>query len=81
MEALRSSLDGVATWPETATAVAVRMAADDRVEVLAPLGLDDLFGLVCRHNPGRATREVYRERVRNKRFAERWPALRVLDLD
>jgi len=48
---LRSAADGVATWPETATAVAVRLLPDDRLETVAPCGLDDLFGLVCRRNP------------------------------
>jgi hypothetical protein len=33
---LRSAADGVATWPETATAVAVRLLPDDRLEVVAP---------------------------------------------
>jgi uncharacterized protein len=52
---LRSAADGVATWPETATAVAVRLLPDDRLEAVAPCGLDDLFGLVCRRNPRRVT--------------------------
>jgi uncharacterized protein len=35
---LVSAADGVATWPETATAVAVRLGADDSLEVSAPCG-------------------------------------------
>jgi hypothetical protein len=46
VEPLRSCADAVATWPETASAVAVRLLADDRIEVIAPLGLHDLFDLV-----------------------------------
>src|SRR5829696_2419320 len=48
---LTSAADGVATWPETATAVAVRLLPDDRLQVVAPCGLEDLFGLICRRNP------------------------------
>jgi hypothetical protein len=64
--------------PETATAVAVRLLADDRIEVVAPCGLEDLFGLVCRRNPRRVTVEHYRQRVHDKRIAERWPRVEVL---
>ena len=75
---LTSSADGVATWPETATAVAVRLLPDDRVQVVAPCGLDDLFGLVCRRNPRRVSVAHYRRRVRDKRIAERWPGVEVV---
>ena len=70
---LVSAADGVATWPETATAVAVRLCADDSLEVLAPCGLADLLGGVCRRNPRRVTVEEYRRRVVHKGVAHRWP--------
>jgi len=75
---LTSSADGVATWPETATAVAVRLLPDDRLQVVAPCGLDDLFGLVCRRNPRRVGVQHYQRRLRGKRVAERWPRVRVV---
>jgi uncharacterized protein len=70
---LVSAADGVATWPETATAVAIRLCADDALEVLAPCGLADLVGGVCRRNPRRVTVEEYRRRVLRKQVAQRWP--------
>ena len=76
---LISAADGVATWPETATAVAVRLLPDDHIQVVAPCGLDDLFGLVCRRNPRRASVEHYRRRVRDKRIAARWPGVRIVE--
>jgi uncharacterized protein len=75
---LRSAADGVATWPETATAVAVRLLPDDRLEVVAPCGLDDLFGLVCRRNPRRVTVDHYHRRLHDKRIAERWPRVEIV---
>jgi hypothetical protein len=75
---LASAADGVATWPETATAVAVRLLPDDRIQVVAPCGLEDLFGLVCRRNPRRVTVEHYRKRVHDKRIADRWPEVDVV---
>jgi hypothetical protein len=79
VEPLTCSADGVATWPETATAVGVRLRADDSIEVVAPCGLEDLFGLVCRRNPRRVTVEHYRRRVKSKQIAERWPRVQILD--
>jgi uncharacterized protein len=67
-----------ATWPETATAVAVHLHADDRLEIVAPCGLEDLFGLVCRRNPRRVTVDHYRRRIRDKRIAERWPRVEIV---
>jgi hypothetical protein len=80
VDPLTSSADGVATWPETASAVAVRLHADDSIQVVAPHGLDDLFGLICRRNPRRVTSEQYRRRVERLRIAERWPNVQILDV-
>ncbi len=79
VQPLRSCADAVGTWPETATAIGIRLLADDSIEVIAPCGLEDLFGLICRRNPRRATSEQYRQRVESKRIAERWPRVQILD--
>jgi hypothetical protein len=76
---LTSTSDAVGTWPETATAIGVRLLSDDTIRVVAPCGLDDLFGLICRRNPRWATREQYRRRVENKQVAKRWPRVRIVE--
>ena len=43
-----STADAMIHWLETVTAVGVRLEADDRLTVIAPLGTDDLLGLRCR---------------------------------
>lgn len=70
--------DGVASWPETATCVALRLRGDGTLQVIAPHGLGDLFAMVVRHNGLRASAETYRARVGEKRFGERWPRVRVV---
>jgi hypothetical protein len=67
----------VASWPEYATAVGVWLDAADQVQVIAPLGLDDLWGQRVRRNPARVSLATYRERVRSKRYTERWPQVVV----
>jgi hypothetical protein len=78
VEPLASTADGVATWPETATAVAVRLEPGEQLLVVAPWGLADLLGIVCRRNPRRVTVEEYRRRVAAKRIAERWPGVTIV---
>lgn len=75
----RDTEDAIRHWPETATAVAARWH-DERVEVIAPHGIDDLLQLRVRPTPqfGRKL-DIYRERVRSKDWARRWPKLSIHD--
>jgi hypothetical protein len=75
VEPFGCSADAVATFPETASCVGVRLLEDDDLLVVAPLGLADLLDGVCRHNPARAPESVFRRRVAEKGWRERWPRL------
>lgn len=70
-----SSFDGVANFPETPTAVAIRLI-NNELEIMAPYGLSDLF---CKHvsptpNFGETSDlyAIYRERVSQKSWEEIW---------
>jgi hypothetical protein len=76
VEPFASAADAIATFPETASCVGVRLASDGDLHVVAPFGLEDLLGGVCRHNPTRVSAAFYEERVASKRWRERWPDLR-----
>jgi hypothetical protein len=76
--AFRSSAEAVATFPETATCVGVRLLPDDDMLVVAPHGLDDLLHCICRHNPTRVSAAFYRQRVAAKGWRERWPRMRYV---
>jgi uncharacterized protein len=78
VEPLTSCADAVAMWPETASAIGVRLLADDSIQVVAPCGLDDLFGLICRRNPRRVTEAQYLRRVERLQIAKRWPRVQIL---
>jgi hypothetical protein len=77
LAALRSVHDAVATWPETATCVAVGWRAD-RIDVCAPHGLDDLLHGIWRRNPARVTIQHSRERLARQRIHQRWPKITVI---
>lgn len=55
-------------------AVAVRLEADDSISVAAPFGLDDVFAMVMRPNPGRGTTDNRAAKVTS--IQTRWPSVR-----
>ena len=77
-----SSVDAMSRYPETATAVGVRLLDDGEVELAAPWGVDDLMGMIVRPTPdfdGRRPhlRREYERRVRKKAWPSRWPLVRM----
>lgn len=75
---LKSIAEAVSYWPETATAIAVRIDENQHLEVIAPLGLSDLFELKLRWNDRLVSRGVFEQRVHSKKFLERWPKLEIV---
>ena len=69
--------DAMRFWPETATAVAVRLSESGTIEVAAPFGLDDLFGMTVRPTArfADARHALYGERMQAKRWRDSWPLL------
>ena len=78
VEPLSSLEEAVASWPEYATSVGITLDAQHALRVIAPHGLEDLFSIVVRHNPTRTSIDTYRRRVAQKRYAERWPKVRIV---
>ena len=74
---LRSLDEAVASWPEYATSVGITLDARARLQVIAPWGLDDLFGIKVRRNPTRVSPETYRQRTEQKQYEKRWPRVTV----
>ncbi|EIJ44448.1 hypothetical protein GWL_38870 [Herbaspirillum sp. GW103] len=74
-----SATDALRYWPETATAVAVRLTQTGDVVVAAPLGLQDLWQGVLRPAGAFATvkRAQFVARVHGRGWLERWPLLRL----
>lgn len=78
---VNSLAEAVATWPEYVTSVGVFLTDDDKIEIIAPYGLDDLFTMTVRHNPARATVANYRVRVAQKKYRERWPGVTIVEAE
>ncbi|OTG79615.1 nucleotidyltransferase family protein [Acinetobacter sp. ANC 4648] len=80
IEPLHSIMEALSLWPETATAIAVRLLENGDFDVIAPFGLTDLLGLQLRWNKTLVSSEVFMQRVSAKRFLERWPDLNLIDV-
>lgn len=78
VQPLTSMHDAVGTWPETATAVAVRLNTDNATEICAPLGIDDLLNGVWRRNPRRVTIAQSLARLQRHQPQLRWPGITVI---
>ncbi len=76
-----SSAEALAHWLETPTAVGLRLNEAGGLELLAPLGTEDLLDLTVRPTPHARARKhrlaAYRERMENKNWPAKWPRLRV----
>lgn len=76
----KSSYDGVAHFPETPTAVAVRLHQNNLM-IMAPYGLEDLFEMIVKPTPhflnNHELQSVYSERMKVKKWKETWNDLLI----
>ena len=72
--ALTNSAEALTRFVSPSFAVAARLEADDRMTILAPFGLDDLFALRFRPNPNRSTDHFPKIAAKMK---ARWPEIAV----
>ncbi len=76
----RDIADALAHWPETATAIAVKLGPKG-VEILAPFGVHDVLGMILRPTPAFRTKpEIPLARLEAKGWLSRWPGLRLVGL-
>lgn len=78
-EPYHSVEDAMKRWPETVTAVGISLNSYDQIEVIAPHGLDDLFGLVIKRSPFFQDKEYFYQRVESKGWLKTWPRLKLIE--
>jgi len=76
-EPYRSSSDAISYWVEIETAVGVRLNDNDKLELVAPLGVESLFDFTISANPKHGAPAVLLERARTKNWTGIWPGLRI----
>ncbi|WP_299157256.1 nucleotidyltransferase family protein [uncultured Tenacibaculum sp.] len=66
----------ISFWPETATAIAIRITQKNKIEYIAPYGLEDLFNLMVIPTP-KFNLTIYNNRIKKKMWSEKWPKLSI----
>ncbi len=69
--------EALARFVAPAFAVGVRLEPDDTINIAAPFGLEDVFGMTLRPNPERGLARGWDRVVANART--RWPELTVIE--
>lgn len=74
----KSIEDALSQWPETVTAIGVRLEKDGCLSIVSPYGLEDLFEYRVRKSPLFKDETYYRMRIKKKNWKEIWPKLEIL---
>ncbi|SEC14257.1 hypothetical protein SAMN05444161_2480 [Rhizobiales bacterium GAS191] len=74
---LASADQSLSLYAATAHAVGASLEADDRIDIIAPFGLDDIFDMILRRNPALPASASYGEKARRAKAI--WPRLRVVE--
>lgn len=79
IQPLVSIEQALSLWPDTATALAVRLNRSGELELIAPFGLHDLFELRLRWNPALVSNDTFKQRVESKQWLQQWPKLQLVN--
>ncbi|QDQ00963.1 nucleotidyltransferase family protein [Lysinibacillus fusiformis] len=78
----QSSTDGIAHFPETPTAIGVRLN-NGLLEITAPYGINRLVAGIVSPTPyfqkEERMYEIYKQRIRTKQWKSIWPQLKIFD--
>lgn len=81
MPPYQSSVDAISKFPETATAIGVKLDDQDRIVLTAPHGIKDLINLEVKptiHFQKKKERiAIYKNRINQKNWKLRWNQLKI----
>lgn len=76
-----SSVDGISKFPETPTALGVKLDEKNNIILAAPWGVQDVLHLEVKPTPyfleTKERMEIYRTRIANKNWQAIWPKLKI----
>ncbi|ENW84627.1 hypothetical protein F909_00112 [Acinetobacter sp. ANC 3929] len=79
IQPLLSIEQALSLWPDTATALAIRLNGLGELELIAPFGLQDLFELKLCWNPALVSYATFKKRIASKQWLQQWPLLQAVD--
>lgn len=76
-----SAVDAIAKFPETATALGVKLDKENNIILTAPHGIEDVVNMKVRPTPffyeSKERMRIYEERLRNKNWKSIWTRVNV----
>lgn len=69
----QSSTDGISKFPETATAIGVKLDEKGDLRVIAPYGVKDLLAMKIRPTPYFIESQIFQDRLLKKKWSTIWP--------
>lgn len=72
-----STQDAMSYWVEAETAVGATLNVDAEIAIVAPFGIDPLFQYTITPNGKRVKPPQFAQRIKEKRWLEIWPQLKV----
>ena len=80
-----SSIDAIFKFPETATALGVKLDEQNELVLAAPCGIEDLLNLQVKptehFKTNKRLAEIYRNRLEKKNWEAKWPKVKVYGMD
>lgn len=80
----RSSVDAISKFPETATALGVKLDTEEGLVLTAPCGIQDVLRMIVKPTPHFQTNEelaaIYESRLQKKDWKAKWPKVKVQPL-
>jgi len=77
-----SSIDAISRFPETATALGVKLDDRDNVILTAPHGIEDVVNLRVKPTPSicenKEQMKIYEERIRKKNWQVVWSRVEII---
>lgn len=79
LQPFKNTSDAISFWPETATAIGIKIKENGKLDLVAPFGVEDLVNLVLRPNKKlRNYKQVFEQRIKSKNWLQRWSKLTVV---
>ncbi|MHC0039492.1 nucleotidyltransferase family protein [Pseudoneobacillus sp. C159] len=77
-----SSVDAISKFPETVTALGVKLDENDQVILTAPCGIEDVINLVVKPTPyfleTDELKQIYEQRLETKKWESKWEKVKVI---
>src|SRR5690606_7289248 len=71
--------EAMSYWPETVTAVGIRLEENNNITYASPYGLDDIFEMKVRRSSLFNDESYFRTRVSQKNWKGIWPKLEIIN--